>query len=305
MAVNKNIIFCDTNLHDGNINLNSLKKILKKKNIFTIVVPHMYGNPAPIEKITKLCLRKKIFLIEDCAQSLGSIYKKKPLGSFGDAAIFSFGYSKNIDVGEGGCVALNDKKKANNIRNLYKNLVNINNSKKNKLKKIYRREYLNRLKNLNSQSFIKNKNFKNFEKLFICQNKTNWLKKANSEILDFEKSKKIRKKNFLFYQRIFQKHFSFIKINNNTNPCRFNLLIDKKIRNKFVNKLWNEGIHANIMYPSISNFLYGKKINSKNSFTLEKKIINFPLDKNIMTKNYKNFFRSKISKIINFQNNFK
>ena len=158
---------------------------------------------------------------------------------------------------------------------------------------------------MNSQSFIKNKNFKNFEKLFICQNKTNWLKKANSEILDFEKSKKIRKKNFLFYQRIFQKHFSFIKINNNTNPCRFNLLIDKKIRNKFVNKLWNEGIHANIMYPSISNFLYGKKINSKNSFTLEKKIINFPLDKNIMTKNYKNFFRSKISKIINFQNNFK
>ena len=38
--------------------------------------------------------KKKIFLIEDCAQSLGTSYNKKPLGSFGDAAIFSFGYSK-------------------------------------------------------------------------------------------------------------------------------------------------------------------------------------------------------------------
>ncbi len=303
MAVNKNIIFCDTNLNDGNININSLKKILRKKNIFTLIVPHMYGNPASIEKIKKLCIKKKIFLIEDCAQSLGSIYKKKPLGSFGDAAIFSFGYSKNIDVGDGGCIALNNKKIANNVQNLYNNLININNAEKNKLKKIYRKEYFNRIKNLQSQCFVKNKNFKFFKKLFINKSKTNWLKKVNSEITNFEKSKKIRKNNFLFYERIFKRHFSYIKIGKDTNPCRFNLLIDKKVRNKFVDKLWNEGIHANVMYPSVSNFLYGKKINSKNSFLLEKKIINFPIDKNTMTKSYKNFFKSKILKIINFQSN--
>lgn len=303
MAVNRNIIYCDTNLHDGNINLNSLKKILKKKNIFSLIVPHMYGNPAPIEKIKKLCFKQKIFLIEDCAQSLGTVYKKKPLGSFGDAAIFSFGYSKNIDIGEGGCIALNNKELADNIQNLYNNLVTVNHSKKNKLKKIYRKEYLKRIHDSKSKSFIKNKNFKLFKKLFISQNKTNWLKKINSQIRDFEKIKKIRKKNFLFYERIFKKQFSYMKINKNTNPCKFNLLINEKTRNKFVDKLWKEGIHANIMYPSVSNFLYGKKINSKNSSILEKKIINLPLDRNTMTINYKKFFKSRIFKIINIQNN--
>ncbi len=303
MAVNTNIIYCDTNLHDGNINLNSLKKILKKKNIFSLIVPHMYGNPAQIEKIKKLCFKKKIFLIEDCAQSLGTVYKKKPLGSFGDATIFSFGYSKNIDIGEGGCIALNNKELADNIQNLYNNLVTVNHSQKNKLKRIYRKEYLKRIHDSKSKSFIKNKNFKFFKKLFISQNKTNWLKKINSQIKDFEKTKKIRKKNFLFYERIFKRQFSYMKINKNTNPCRFNLLINEKTRNKFVDKLWNEGIHANIMYPSVSNFLYGKKINSKNSSLLEKKIINLPLDRNTMTINYKKFFKSKIFKIINIQNN--
>ena len=65
-----------------------------------------------------------------------------------------------------------------------------------------------------------------------------------------------------------------------------------KIRDKVVNKMWNEGIHANIMYPSVSNFLYGKKINSK-TLLCWKKIINLPLDNKIMTNSYKKYFKSK------------
>ncbi len=301
MSVNKNIIFCDTNQYDGNINLHSLKKILKKKNIFVMLVPHMYGNPSSIREIKKLCSKKKIFLIEDCAQSLGTSYNKKPLGSFGDAAIFSFGYSKNIDVGQGGCVALNNQKIAKNIENLNNKLKTINIKEKNRLKKIYRNNYLDHIKNLNNVAFIKKKNFNLIKKLFINQNKVNWIKKVNLHIKRFEKTKKMRKKNYKFYENVFKNRFKYMKIRNNTNPWRFNLLVSTKIRDKVVNKMWNEGIHANIMYPSVSNFLYGKKINSKNAFKLEKRIINLPLDNNTMTNSYKKYFKSKIPQIINFR----
>ena len=111
----------------------------------------------------------------------------------------------------------------------------------------------------------------------------------------------MRKKNYKFYENVFKNRFKYMKIRNNTNPWRFNLLVSTKIRDKVVNKMWNEGIHANIMYPSVSNFLYGKKINSKNAFKLEKRIINLPLDNNTMTNSYKKYFKSKIPQIINFR----
>ena len=56
----------------------------------------MYGIPNEVEKIKKKIGKKNIFLIEDCAQSMGSEINNNHLGSFGEIAIYSFGYSKNI-----------------------------------------------------------------------------------------------------------------------------------------------------------------------------------------------------------------
>jgi len=51
-----------------------------------------------------------IFLIEDCAQSFGTSFAQKPVGSFGDASFFSFNRGKNLTVYNGGCLLLDDKK---------------------------------------------------------------------------------------------------------------------------------------------------------------------------------------------------
>ena len=70
---------------------------------------HLYGHPCEMEELVELCREKNIFLIEDCAEAFGSIYKGKYAGTFGDIATFSFFGNKTITTGEGGMVVTNDE----------------------------------------------------------------------------------------------------------------------------------------------------------------------------------------------------
>ena len=74
----------------------------------------MYSIPNEVEKKKKL---GKIFLIEDCAQSMGTEINNNYLGSFGEIAIYSFGYSKNIDCDYGGTLLTNDYKIFKEMKN--------------------------------------------------------------------------------------------------------------------------------------------------------------------------------------------
>jgi CDP-6-deoxy-D-xylo-4-hexulose-3-dehydrase len=68
---------------------------------------HVLGNSSDIEKIKNICDKKKIILIEDTCESLGSKFKKKHLGTYGDFGTYSFYYSHQITCGEGGAVVCN------------------------------------------------------------------------------------------------------------------------------------------------------------------------------------------------------
>ena len=71
----------------------------------------MYGLPCDIDSIKKICKKKKIILIEDCAQSLGAKIKNKYTGTYGDMSVFSFHQQKNMTtLGEGGMLVVNNKK---------------------------------------------------------------------------------------------------------------------------------------------------------------------------------------------------
>lgn len=74
-----------------------------------VVVVHMCGAMARIDEIRAVCDRKGIQLLEDACQSLGSTYRGKALGSFGEAGCFSFDPVKTITCGEGGAMVTNDK----------------------------------------------------------------------------------------------------------------------------------------------------------------------------------------------------
>lgn len=84
---------------DFNLSLKDTKRKITK-NTKAIILPHMFGKPADIQKFLKL----DIPLIENCAQSLGARYKGRPTGGFGDVSIFSFYATKMIATGYGGMV---------------------------------------------------------------------------------------------------------------------------------------------------------------------------------------------------------
>ena len=86
-----------------------IKKVLTTKTKL-IVAQHSFGIPCEIDKIKKISLSKNIFLIEDCALSVGSELMNKKIGTFANASIFSTDRSKPINSILGGLVYTEDKK---------------------------------------------------------------------------------------------------------------------------------------------------------------------------------------------------
>ena len=95
------------------------EKAIKKYKPKVVQLVHVYGCPAKYtEKIVKLCKRKKIFLMEDFSEALGSKIKNKKIGTFGDICISSIRSEKMIGVGEGGVIFSDNTKLFNRIKTL-------------------------------------------------------------------------------------------------------------------------------------------------------------------------------------------
>ena len=101
-------VFVDVDSNSLNVNSKLLiKKITKRTKVIMLV--HVLGNSTEVDKITKIAKRKKIIVIEDTCESLGSTYKNKYLGTFGDFGTYSFFYSHQITSGEGGMIVCNNR----------------------------------------------------------------------------------------------------------------------------------------------------------------------------------------------------
>jgi len=82
----------------------------KTGRVIKACVPmHTFGHPCRIDEIKDICDKYHIFLIEDAAESVGSFYKNKHTGNFGQVGVMSFNGNKIITAGGGGCIITNDK----------------------------------------------------------------------------------------------------------------------------------------------------------------------------------------------------
>ena len=101
-------VFIDVDLGNYNIQVEKIEKAISSKTK-ALFVAHTLGNPADMSLICRLAKKYKLWLIEDNCDALGSKYKGKRTGSFGDISTLSFYPAHHITTGEGGAVVTNDK----------------------------------------------------------------------------------------------------------------------------------------------------------------------------------------------------
>lgn len=110
-------VFIDSEKDSWNMDPKALKIALEKyPNAKAVIVVNLYGNPAKLDEILSICNEYNVTLIEDAAESLGSVYKGKQTGTFGKYNAFSFNGNKIITTSGGGMLVSDDEEGIKKVR---------------------------------------------------------------------------------------------------------------------------------------------------------------------------------------------
>ena len=252
------LVFCDVNLDDYTISIDDLKKKINKKTKAIIAV-HLYGNPVNMNEIKSIAKRKKIKVIEDCAQAHGTKINGKHVGTFGDIGTFSFFPGKNLGAfGDGGGIITNSK-------NLFEYCKRA--SAHGALKK-YDHTFPGRNSRLDTiQSAVLSIKLNNYNKVLSKRN--------NLANIYFEKLKKV-------------KEIELFKLDKKNIHCFHQFVIRLKNRNNLQKYLAKNNIETMIHYPYMLNELnFFPKNKLNNCKGLGNKILSLPISEEHSIKEIK------------------
>lgn len=102
-------VFIDVELATYNVQVDLIESAISEKTR-AIMLAHTLGNPFDLDSVLQIVNKYDLWLIEDCCDALGSTYKNKYVGGFGDVATCSFYPAHHITMGEGGAVLTNNGK---------------------------------------------------------------------------------------------------------------------------------------------------------------------------------------------------
>ena len=302
-------VFADVD-SNGNMSMDGILKAFNK-NIKVIILVHLNGLSCDMDPIIKFAKKNKIYLIEDCSQAHGAIYKGSKVGSFGHISTWSFCQDKIISTGgEGGMISTNSKRLWSRIWSIkdhgknYNNVFNKNhkigfkwlhddigsNYRMTEIQAVIGRYQLNGLdKQIKKRNIIAN--------LYI------------NELYDYyQKYKILIKPDFRFHQNSLKSHKKFNKYNRHA-FYRLNLFInkDKINQDELIKKLIKNKINCGVgPCPEI----YREKVFKKLKLTPRKRLgnakllgetsITFPINP------YRNLkeVRSEINSIKKILNNY-
>lgn len=110
-------VFIDSDFRTWNMDPDKLEEAFKKySNVKAVLVVHLYGLSADLDRIVEICKRHNVPLIEDAAESLGTTYNGQYTGTFGDYGIFSFNGNKIITTSGGGMLISNNEERISKVR---------------------------------------------------------------------------------------------------------------------------------------------------------------------------------------------
>ena len=254
--------FVDIDLETLNINLEDLKKKINNKTKAILIV-HVLGNCSNMDELMKIIKKNKLILIEDTCESLGTTYKNKHLGTFGEFSSFSFYSSHQISSGEGGMICCKNADDYEILRSLRAH--GWSRGLKNERKIALANKHLDsrfifynsgfNLRSTDIAASIGLNQFKDLNKFIISR------KKNRNKILSyFKKSKKIIENIRVIHENKYVSASWF----------GIPILLSRKInRNKFLKKIEKKGIETRpiisgnfLKQPSIKKY----KITTKSSF---------------------------------------
>jgi len=111
-------VFIDSDYETWNMDPKALEAAFEKygDKVKAVLVVHLYGLSADMDKIMEICGRYDVTVIEDAAESLGAYYKGKHTGTFGEFGVFSFNGNKIITTSGGGMLVSDDEEKIKKVR---------------------------------------------------------------------------------------------------------------------------------------------------------------------------------------------
>ena len=110
-------VFIDSDYETWNMDPNALEDAFEKyPNVKAVLVVHLYGLSADMDRIMEICNKHNVVVIEDAAESLGTLYKGKYTGTFGEYGVFSFNGNKIITTSGGGMLVSNNEEKIKKVR---------------------------------------------------------------------------------------------------------------------------------------------------------------------------------------------
>lgn len=118
-------VFVDIDPENFNLHVQKIEESITEKTK-VVIVTHLCGFVYKLDKIINIARRHNLKVIEDCAQALGAEYKNKKVGSWGDAAYFTFGITKNFTTLGGGMVVTDSDALARALRKKINNILCIN-----------------------------------------------------------------------------------------------------------------------------------------------------------------------------------
>lgn len=271
-------MFIDIN-NWANISLDKIKEKFTV-DVACVVLPHMYGKVVcDIEAISVFCKEKNILLIEDCASAFGATIRCNPVGCYGDYSIFSFDYSKIIDVGFGGIVA--SDKDLSSFKELEVRLPFFNRDKEVSLSlfsKLYRV-----IRNSEDNSFVR-KIYQILPNLMQDYFLFRLSEEKKSIVLNsLYKIENERKRRWTIYSSLVEAIKNIPKLElceygEGDIPWRLNFLY-KGNKKKFVEYLLARKIPVSDWYPFVGA-MFGKdnKVEYRNAFEIGECIYNLPLN---------------------------
>lgn len=271
-----NVKFCDCDKVSGNVTYESFVKAITNNTKFTIIA-HMFGNPnTEIERISQYCKKHGIILIEDCASAMGAVIGDRQCGSFGDYTCYSTGYSKTVDLGNGGILTSN-LSLSREIA-IYRSLPMWDSDveKQNALfSKKYRAFRNGAIPEQGFYTFINENHMSNYIYRLSPQLEGSLLEVAEKSILDIIERREtaLRLYDELLEYNDILLDYSFEK---GAVPWRKNIYIYSSYRSIVVKELLKQNIPVSDWYPVIAN-LFGDNAKYPNAKSIEKSILNFPL----------------------------